>query len=110
MLPNDVEFRVRQGETVLDAVVRSGYKFRIGCRRGGCGLCKAQIVQGTIGYSQVVSPGVLSMEERASGTCLMCRAEPASDVVVRLRDDDFLRCTSPLQYAAAMTEPGSRPG
>jgi hypothetical protein len=45
---------------------------------------------------------VLSEDERASGTCLTCRAVPRGDVTIALRDEDLRRVSSLLaRYAAA---------
>lgn len=101
----DVEVSSRAGETVLAALVRSGYGYRIGCRRGGCGVCKVELLSGTVEYPTAVAESVLPSADRTHG-CLTCRAVPTSDVVVRMLDDDKLRCVAPL--LAALARAGAR--
>jgi ferredoxin len=85
----------RPGEVVLDTLRRVGYSHRFGCRRGGCGVCKIELVEGTTHDGALVAASVLSDEDRARGLRLSCRAVPDTDVVIRLVDGDQLRCLSP---------------
>lgn len=80
-------------ETVLAALHRSGHAVRSGCRRGGCGICKVDLVSGTVRYTHPIAPSVLSDDERVDGVCLSCRAVPDGDVEVRLREHDRGRQT-----------------
>jgi len=96
----------RPGESVLAALVRSGYGHRVGCRRGGCGVCKVELVAGAVTYPTVVAATVLTDEERAAGRCLTCRAVPSGDVELRMLDDDKLRCVAPL--LAMLAKVGAR--
>ena len=85
--PDDISIVVRPGETVLQAMHAAGLGYRTGCRRGGCGVCKVDLVEGTVGYSKVVSESVMSPDEFADGTCLTCHAVPTTDVTIALRDE-----------------------
>jgi len=91
ILPADVRLTVLPGESVVDAVRRHGYRTRYSCRRGGCGTCKADLVDGEVRYRFPVAGSVLSDAERAAGKCLPCRAEPVGDIVIRLSGQDRLR-------------------
>ena len=82
--PYDVRVGVRGGETILGAIVWSGYKYRYGCRRGGCGLCKVHLVLGEVHYERPIAASVLSDDER-------CRAVPITNVVIELQEGDRLR-------------------
>lgn len=86
---------VRPGETILEALYNSGYSFRVGCRRGGCAICKVDLREGDVSYNRVVAHEVLTDDELASGTCLTCRAVPEGDITVELRDDS-LRLTNSM--------------
>jgi CDP-4-dehydro-6-deoxyglucose reductase len=94
--PAGIAVRSLGGESILTALARCGYSHSFGCRRGGCGTCKAQLVSGEITYPSRVADQVLDLDERAAGVCVTCRAVPVSDVVIRLRDDDKLRCVAPM--------------
>ncbi|WP_396905660.1 2Fe-2S iron-sulfur cluster-binding protein [Mycolicibacterium phlei] len=87
----DVEVETRPGEAILGALCRQGYTYRFGCRRGGCGVCKVQLLSGDVEYSKPVAESVLSESDKADGVCLSCRAVPLTDVVIRLDSGDRLR-------------------
>lgn len=87
----DVELELRHDETVLEGLYRAGYAYRIGCRRGGCGVCKVDLLEGAVYYPRTVSDEVLTERERGSGTCLTCRAVPAGDVTIALREEKLRR-------------------
>lgn len=72
------------GETILAALRRTGNALRSGCRRGGCAICKVEVLEGTFEYNAAISDTVLTDEDKAGGVCLTCRAVPTSDVVVSL--------------------------
>lgn len=80
----DVDVEVYPGETILSALRRTGRAVRSGCRRGGCAICKVEVVSGTFEYTHPIADKVLTDEEIAKGTCLTCRAIPTSDIVVSL--------------------------
>ncbi len=104
----DVTVSANAGEPVLTALARNGYAHKTGCRRGGCGICKIELVDGAVTYPVAVAPTVLTDEEQARGVCLSCRAVPATDIVVRMLDDDKLRCVAPLLAALVRAEVGKR--
>lgn len=76
------------GETVLAALRRSVARPKLGCRRGGCGICKVTLLAGSVSYERVVAESVLTPAERTEGVCLTCRAIPESDLVVELREEE----------------------
>ncbi len=101
VLPTGTEIPCRDGETVLAAMIRSGFLIRFGCRRGGCGVCTVRLINGTMHYERPVAESALDMDGRAAGSWLTCRAVPETDVTVELRADDRLRLVSPLLRDAA---------
>ncbi|MEZ5262589.1 MAG: 2Fe-2S iron-sulfur cluster-binding protein [Acidimicrobiia bacterium] len=96
LLPDDVVLQGRPGEPILDTLRRSGYSHRFGCRRGGCGVCRIDLVEGTTHDNAVVADTVLTPADRAAGVRLSCRAVPDGDVTLRVREDDRLHCVSPI--------------
>jgi CDP-4-dehydro-6-deoxyglucose reductase len=104
VLPDEVCLPAHDGETILDAVMRDGFTYRYGCRRGGCTTCKVTLVSGEVRYDKRIAQKVLSDEERSEGVCLSCRAIPETDVVIRLQEDDRLKCLSPYGLALAQQE------
>lgn len=106
--PEGVSIPLLEGETILEALYRAGYAYRIGCRRGGCAICKVDIVSGEVSYNRPVAEKVLTDEERQAGICLSCRAVPESDLVISMREDQ-LRLVNPVLARLAGATPPERP-
>lgn len=81
---SDITVDSYPGETVLDAMRRTGRALRAGCRRGGCAICKVEVLEGTFEYTRPIADKVLSKDEIERNVCLTCRAVPTSDLVVSL--------------------------
>lgn len=65
----------------MEALAKKGIP--VGCRGGGCGVCKVEIVAGT--YSKrVMSRDHVSEEEEVAHKVLACRVKPTSDVTLRV--------------------------
>jgi 2Fe-2S iron-sulfur cluster protein len=89
----------------------------VGCKRGGCGICKVHLLAGEVRYERPVAESVLSDDDKALGICLSCRAVPLTDVAIELQEGDKLRLMSPLLRKLAQKTPagltsraGRRPG
>jgi ferredoxin len=100
VLPDGVRIPAADGETVLAALGRAGLRYRIGCRRGGCGICKLQLLAGEVRYERPIAESVLSDDERVEGICLSCRAVPITNVLVELQEGDKLRRVLPYGFAS----------
>lgn len=108
VLPDGVRIATCDGETVLAALGRAGLKYRVGCRRGGCGICKVHLVLGEVGYEKSIADSVLGDGEKVDGICLSCRAVPLTNIVIELQEGDKLRRVLPYGFAsAAATHSGS---
>jgi ferredoxin len=105
VLPDGVRVRAGVGETVLAALGRAGLRYRIGCRRGGCGVCKIQLLAGEVRYERPVADSVLSDDEKVAGICLSCRAVPLTNVLVELQEGDKLRRVLPYGFASGNGQP-----
>ena len=71
-------FRVRPGETVIDAAIRSGLELPYSCRGGMCCTCRARLVAGTVDMRANYS---LQDWELEAGFVLTCQSCPTSDAV-----------------------------
>ena len=73
-------YRCADHRSVLEGMEALGKKgIPVGCRQGGCGVCKVQILEGQ--YSKrVMSRAYVSAEEEAAGIVLACRVKPLSDI------------------------------
>ena len=92
------------GETVLSGLYKAGFAYTVGCRRGGCAICKVDCRSGQFRYDHPVADTVLTSEEVAAGTVLSCRAVPDGDITIELRDER-LRVTSSLLRALRPVPP-----
>ncbi len=78
-------FQVNEGEAILDAALRQSIALPYGCRGGGCGACKAQLVKGSISYPDGL-PNGLSEEDHNKGFALLCQATANSDLVIKSKE------------------------
>ena len=70
--------------SVLDGMARLGRRgIPVGCRCGGCGVCKVQITDSSYTAS-VMSRAHVSAEELAAGVVLACRVMPHSEPCVQV--------------------------
>lgn len=85
----DGTYRCPRGQTLLACLDRSGRQpIAVGCRGGGCGVCKVEIVSGRYLTGRMSREHVSGADE-AAGVVLACQVQPLSDLVLRLHD--FLR-------------------
>jgi CDP-4-dehydro-6-deoxyglucose reductase len=93
--PTGEEIYLPSGETVLGGLYAAGYAYTVGCRRGGCGICKVDLVDGDVTYDHPVAEDVLTSDERRTGVCLTCRAVPETDLRISFRAGS-VRLVQPL--------------
>lgn len=73
-------FRCSPQESLLAGMERLGKRgIPVGCRGGGCGVCKVQITAGNYD-KRVMSRAHVSEEDEAAGRLLACRVRPAGDL------------------------------
>ena len=70
------------GQSVLDAMVGRPSTVAIGCRSGGCGVCRVEVLSGSFERG-VMSAEQISAECRSKGYVLACRIYPESDLHLR---------------------------
>jgi CDP-4-dehydro-6-deoxyglucose reductase len=103
ILPDGIRARADQDDTLLRALGRAGLRYRVGCRRGGCGICKVRLVLGEVRYERPIAASVLTDDERVEGICLSCRAVPITNIVIELQEGDRLRRVLGFAYKNAAT-------
>ena len=101
--PSGAKVRVDEGKSILEGLYTAGYSYLIGCKRGGCAICKVDLLAGEVVYQEVVADSVLPQEEKDAGIALSCRAIPTGDVVIRVRRGEFRQANPFLAalYAAS---------
>lgn len=84
LLDSGESYRCGAESTVLKGMEQLGRKgIPVGCRGGGCGICKIEIVRGDYTCKRM-SRAHISVEEEARGVVLACRTTPQSDLDVRV--------------------------
>ena len=77
-------FRCSSEESVLRGMEKLGRRgIPVGCREGGCGVCKIQVVSGSY-VKRVMSRDHVSVEDEAADRVLACRVRPSSDLTVKV--------------------------
>lgn len=75
-------FRCASGENVLKAMERLNRRgIPVGCRGGGCGICKVRVTQGSYVLLKQ-SRAHVSQAEEQDGYALACRVTPTSDLAL----------------------------
>ncbi|HXZ71927.1 MAG TPA: 1,2-phenylacetyl-CoA epoxidase subunit PaaE [Streptosporangiaceae bacterium] len=69
----------RNGEPILDAVLRARPDAPYACKGGVCGTCRAKLLKGTVGMARTYA---LEQDEIGLGYVLTCQSHPTSDTVV----------------------------
>ena len=76
-----LQFDCSENENLLDAAAAAGLFLPAMCREGSCGLCRAQVADGTYemgGYSTD------ALRNAGQNGILLCRCQPRGDLVVNL--------------------------
>jgi ferredoxin len=77
-------FRCSPTESLLVGMERLGKKgIPVGCRGGGCGVCKVEITSGTY-VKRVMSREYVSVEDETADRVLACRVRPSSDITLKV--------------------------
>lgn len=76
------EFVCGEQEYVLYAMQRIGKTcIPIGCKGGGCGVCRINIISGKADFGPM-SKAHVTVVEKNNGYALACRVKPKSDLVL----------------------------
>jgi ferredoxin len=79
--PDHTVIRGDRRKSILDMAALQRVNIPVGCKGGGCGICKIRIVSGEVEHG-VYSKSVLSDEEKRQGYVLSCQARPMSDLII----------------------------
>ena len=79
---NAERYPCRPTQTLLAGMERLGRKgIPVGCRGGGCGMCKVHITAGEF-TTRKMSRAHISAADEAAGIVLACRCTPQSDITL----------------------------
>ena len=86
--PSGNQIQVKEGQTILDAIIRNGIQTPYGCRHGSCSACKARVLEGNYEIMGRVSEYSLLTFERDEGMILLCSTLPESDLVIEIEEEE----------------------
>lgn len=73
-------FRCDDSQNLLRSMAVLGHRgIPVGCRGGGCGVCKVRVTDGEF-RTRKMSRACISEEEERAGVVLACRLFPAGDL------------------------------
>jgi len=76
------EYRCEAGKNLLTGMESDNKQcINIGCRGGGCGVCKIRVIAG-IYQQKRMSKAHISTEDKVQGFALACRIFPSGDMVI----------------------------
>jgi ferredoxin len=77
-------YRCSDSISLLEGMESLGKKgIPAGCRGGGCGVCKVQVLSGSY-TKRVMSREHVSEQDEAQGCVLACRVRPTSAIALRV--------------------------
>ena len=77
-------FNCTETQHLLAGMMQLGKKgIPVGCRGGGCGVCKVHIIKGLY-ETKKMSRDRITEEEENAGTVLACRVFPKSDIQLQV--------------------------
>lgn len=83
--PGGSSVAVRPNETLLEAGLRADVALPFECRSGGCGRCRARLLQGRVDDGGAEA-AALTPAQRAAGDILLCCACALTDVEVEVAE------------------------
>lgn len=100
-------FRCPEDQTVLRQMASLGLRqLPIGCRGGGCGVCRVRVLSGDYDTGRMSRLHV-SEQEAEDGMALSCRVYPRSDLVVEHDESPHVKTKpGPIQAATPFRWPG----
>lgn len=103
----DRTFRCPADQTVLRHMASLGlHHLPIGCRGGGCGVCRVKVLSGDYDTGRM-SRRHVSEQEANDGLALSCRVYPRSDLVVEHDESPNAKTTpGPTQAVTPFRWPG----
>ncbi len=82
---NNESFNCPADKNVLKAMEQLGRKgIPVGCRGGGCGVCRVQVVGNGKYHTGKMSRTQVSVEDESVGICLACKLIPDSDLQLKV--------------------------
>jgi NAD(P)H-flavin reductase/ferredoxin len=82
--PNGAQYHCQPGETLLSAALAAGIDLPYECASGGCGSCRARLLEGQVRSLWPDAPGLSSKDRLKGDRILCCQSVAQSDCVVQV--------------------------
>lgn len=83
--PEGTQFQCQPGETLLSAALAAGIDMPYECASGGCGSCRARLLQGQVRSLWPDAPGLSNKDRLKGDRILCCQSVAQTDCVVQVR-------------------------
>lgn len=102
-----LSFPCRDDQTVLGAMIQAGAgALQVGCRSGGCGVCRVQVLDGSY-ETGTMSHAQVSQADREQGIVLSCQLFPRGDLRLRALGRPVGDCAT-MSLLRNVTSPSSK--
>lgn len=91
-----------------EMVARGIFCIPVGCRSGGCGVCRIRVNTGTYELGRM-SRAEISPEDEAAGVLLACQVRPTSDLEVTVLGKPFTATATAVAATKSCTHQGEEP-
>ena len=79
-----ISFPCQRDQNVLAAMEQLGRRgIPVGCRGGGCGICRVQVVHGALYRTLKMSRAQVTQDDRDAGIALACKLIPEGPLTIR---------------------------
>ncbi|PHQ25859.1 ferredoxin [Marinobacter guineae] len=80
----ELDFTCHPGQNVLECMIGAGKKgIQVGCRGGGCGVCKVEVLEGEF-TARAMSKAHVDEESLVRRQVLACCITPRSDLSLKV--------------------------
>jgi toluene monooxygenase electron transfer component len=83
--PEGLQFQCQAGATLLSAALAAGIDLPYECASGGCGSCRARLLEGQVRSLWPDAPGLSKRDRLKGDRILCCQSVAQTDCVVQLR-------------------------
>ena len=84
---HSTRFTLQEGETLLEALERTGHEIECQCRSGYCGSCRVKLLSGSVAYRE--SPLAMLLPNEILTCCCMVKEDIRIDCRQRQAEPDL---------------------
>lgn len=104
VMPGGQGFDCPSGRTILSAGLEAGLNLPYECASGGCGTCRARLVEGSVQPVWAGATGLSTRDRRKRDRILTCQSVPDTDCTLRVTVDQPAHNTPFVRHRAEVIE------